>query len=178
MGRQSRKAWQERLWPRDDRGYACDPTLRGSYAGQAVAAVRSDLFKKVDWAELAWMALIHLPLLAAYFAAMALLPATVYGVDRFYVVLAGMIPLAMVWGRAVSSLPFSRRITEHMNARHWRHVLGSRERKGACLACGYALDGATVADDGCLQCPECGAAWRVERVRKGGSGGGGGGGGA
>lgn len=167
MGRASRKAWQERLWPRDDRGYACDPTLRGSYTEQAVTALRSNLSSKVDWRELAWGALIHLPLAVLYIVALSLLPTKVWGVDRIYVVLAGIILLAMVWGRVVSHLPFSRRLIERTNARYWRQILASRQHKGACLACGYALEGTTIAGDGCLQCPECGAAWKAERVRAG-----------
>lgn len=37
-----------------------------------------------------------------------------------------------------------------------------------CIACGYDLSGLGAAEDGCIVCPECGAAWRM-----GGSGGGG-----
>jgi hypothetical protein len=30
-----------------------------------------------------------------------------------------------------------------------------------CLACGYPLTGAPTAADGCVECPECAAAWRI-----------------
>lgn len=38
-------------------------------------------------------------------------------------------------------------------------------RDGRCAACGYPLAGVREAADGCLECPECSAAWRGERSR-------------
>lgn len=38
-------------------------------------------------------------------------------------------------------------------------------RRGRCAACGYALSGLTEDDDGMIDCPECGAAWRSDRLR-------------
>lgn len=38
-----------------------------------------------------------------------------------------------------------------------RVVLGD----GRCASCGYRLDGLSRAEDGCVVCPECGAAWWV-----------------
>jgi hypothetical protein len=32
---------------------------------------------------------------------------------------------------------------------------------GLCPACVYRLDGLAAEEDGCVVCPECGAAWRV-----------------
>lgn len=32
--------------------------------------------------------------------------------------------------------------------------------EGICAACGYRLDDLPVEDDGCVVCPECGAAWK------------------
>ncbi|MGH7131943.1 MAG: hypothetical protein ACREJO_08375 [Phycisphaerales bacterium] len=34
-------------------------------------------------------------------------------------------------------------------------------KHGCCASCGYGLDVASVQDDGCCVCPECGAAWKV-----------------
>lgn len=169
-GRKSAKraAFEARLWPRDDRGHACDPTMRDSYAGQVFGALdhtRRDLFKKVDWKELAWGLVLHLPLLVVFATGNALLPAKLWGVDRFWVLLGCLVVLASVWGRLVWLTPFGRGVLERMGQRYWRDTLGRREGKGACLACGYALDGAPVEDDGCLQCPECGSAWKAGRVR-------------
>jgi len=39
-------------------------------------------------------------------------------------------------------------------------IAAAYARAGYCGSCGYGLDGAQVADDGCILCPECGAAWR------------------
>jgi hypothetical protein len=38
-------------------------------------------------------------------------------------------------------------------------------RHGLCSSCLYGLDGLTAEPDGCLVCPECGAAWNQSRVR-------------
>lgn len=53
-----------------------------------------------------------------------------------------------------------------------RHMLAAAPRitaeylrDGVCPACGYNLFGLVVAEDGCLNCPECGAAWRAERIQ-------------
>ena len=35
------------------------------------------------------------------------------------------------------------------------------ERSARCPACWYSLAGVASVDDGCVICPECGAAWRV-----------------
>ncbi len=35
-----------------------------------------------------------------------------------------------------------------------------------CPTCAYPLAGLAVAPDGCIQCPECGAAWKADRVSK------------
>jgi len=42
-------------------------------------------------------------------------------------------------------------------------LLSAAKRFGYCGQCGYGLrDVAGAEDDGCVVCPECGAAWRVE----------------
>ncbi len=39
-------------------------------------------------------------------------------------------------------------------------------RRGLCASCLYPLGGLERAADGCLTCPECGAAWKRERIRE------------
>jgi hypothetical protein len=39
-------------------------------------------------------------------------------------------------------------------------------RRGLCASCLYSLANLTAAPDGCLQCPECGAAWKQARVKQ------------
>lgn len=36
--------------------------------------------------------------------------------------------------------------------------------EGRCPGCGYVLDGTQIEPDGCRVCPECGAAWKAERI--------------
>ncbi len=45
--------------------------------------------------------------------------------------------------------------------RRTRVERGARLRDGVCAACEYGLGGLAVEDDGCVVCPECGAAWRL-----------------
>lgn len=167
MARESRTAFEARLWPRDDRGYACDPTHDTSTgrAREMAGDVRRGLGKKVDWREMGLSLVLHAPVIAGLALALVYLPATLWGVDRLLVALGGFLAASMAWAQILVRLPFTRRLTERMTAQYWRTRLERREGKGACLACGYALDGATVEADGCLQCPECGGAWRAERVR-------------
>ncbi len=40
-------------------------------------------------------------------------------------------------------------------------VFSKRDGQGQCRACRFPLEGLPVEDDGCVVCPECGAAWRV-----------------
>ncbi|GJM18987.1 MAG: hypothetical protein DHS20C14_12000 [Phycisphaeraceae bacterium] len=42
-----------------------------------------------------------------------------------------------------------------------RSLRGVTRRLGVCWSCGYDLKGLPAAADGCVVCPECGAAWRV-----------------
>ena len=44
-----------------------------------------------------------------------------------------------------------------------RHRAELAELPPVCLACMQDLSGLAPQDDGCVVCPECGAAWRVER---------------
>jgi len=37
-----------------------------------------------------------------------------------------------------------------------------RRTDESCLVCRYALDGLQPEPDGCIVCPECGAAWRIQ----------------
>lgn len=43
----------------------------------------------------------------------------------------------------------------------WQQYASRLARSGRCGACGFELDGLTPEDDGCVVCPECGAAWRA-----------------
>jgi len=52
--------------------------------------------------------------------------------------------------------------------RRWRHrevVLRALIAQDKCGSCGYKMLGLTPADDGCVVCPECGAAWRTDKRR-------------
>lgn len=52
-------------------------------------------------------------------------------------------------------------------AGHWylstvrhRQTINALIRSGLCASCAYRIDNLTPRQDGCVVCPECGAAWR------------------
>jgi hypothetical protein len=47
--------------------------------------------------------------------------------------------------------------------RRKRERVSQLSKTQACLACGYSLKDLPSDPDGCTICPECGAAWRLER---------------
>lgn len=52
--------------------------------------------------------------------------------------------------------------------RRWRHkeqIVRALIAFDRCGSCGYELKGINTQDDGCLVCPECGAAWRADKRR-------------
>ncbi len=52
----------------------------------------------------------------------------------------------------------------------WRWSGGQMARTavlhGLCGSCGYTLEALVLGDDGCVQCPECGAAWRASNIKR------------
>ncbi|MFZ4572927.1 MAG: hypothetical protein ACOYN0_00935 [Phycisphaerales bacterium] len=38
--------------------------------------------------------------------------------------------------------------------------------EGFCGSCGYSLRSTPAHEDGCIQCPECGAAWKADRITR------------
>jgi hypothetical protein len=46
----------------------------------------------------------------------------------------------------------------------WRSVLPVFTDRALCPSCGHSLRDLVPADDGCVMCPECGAAWNHERI--------------
>jgi len=68
--------------------------------------------------------------------------------------------MAMVFGLVFwrVSLTLARR-------RRWPKVSALFLAQGKCAGCGYGLYGLEpMSDDGCVVCPECGAAWRGDRI--------------
>lgn len=49
-------------------------------------------------------------------------------------------------------------------ARNAGRLIGVVLEEGLCAVCGYNLHGCVVHADGCVQCPECGAAWKSARI--------------
>lgn len=59
----------------------------------------------------------------------------------------------------VGWMGYGRRTRRHASA-----VIDAFLREGRCPGCAYVLDGTVSAPDGCVVCPECGAAWKRDRV--------------
>jgi hypothetical protein len=78
----------------------------------------------------------------------------------WYAFVGSVWPLSM-WGNLllmalVSVGVFGVVVAEHAAMQRARRLV----RFGQCT-CGYRLEALQVEDDGCVVCPECGAAWRV-----------------
>jgi hypothetical protein len=43
-----------------------------------------------------------------------------------------------------------------------RELVGAYLACGRCPSCGYKIEHVAAEGDGCVVCPECGAAWRIE----------------
>jgi predicted RNA-binding Zn-ribbon protein involved in translation (DUF1610 family) len=60
--------------------------------------------------------------------------------------------------------------TRRLMLRSWRRCAPDLVRiaveDGVCAACGYNLYALASEPDGCIVCPECGAAWRADRIRR------------
>lgn len=49
---------------------------------------------------------------------------------------------------------------------HGKPIADALLREGVCASCGYNLCDAPVSDQGLRTCPECGAAWRADRISR------------
>lgn len=67
--------------------------------------------------------------------------------------------IVVVQGIAIGLTRGSRRWTEP-------RIVSEVLKEGLCPSCGYNLHGIPVAEDGCVVCPECGSAWKGERIRR------------
>ena len=72
----------------------------------------------------------------------------------FYGVPATLGAVGLIWG-AQRFRPRMPLVDANLLAR----AIGA---EGLCAACHYGLEAIPVEDDGCVVCPECGAAWRRE----------------
>lgn len=78
------------------------------------------------------------------------------GVSPGWIIKVGF-PLGMALGLVMRRMTRSRIAAERVLA-DWTRQMRPED---PCIACGYSLAGAASASDGCVECPECGAAWRI-----------------
>lgn len=88
--------------------------------------------------------------------------------------------ISVVWAVVVAMAPSFRSVpifwivvvASVVGFRFWarRAAAGNLARtavaEGVCGACAYSLQDLATEADGCLVCPECGAAWRAERITR------------
>lgn len=72
-----------------------------------------------------------------------------------------VIPMCLVAGASLSSIVMARLWA----SRQGRWLVDRILFDGLCPRCGFNLHGLETAGDGCIRCPECGAAWAADRVR-------------
>jgi|GEM_PF-5709756 len=63
-----------------------------------------------------------------------------------------------------STLPFVWIMMHRHRRAHSATIAATLLAYRRCASCGYSLEGAHAADDECVQCPECAAAWKQARV--------------
>jgi hypothetical protein len=68
---------------------------------------------------------------------------------------------AVFWGGVVMFVVVAHAVYRRNAA---RKLAVTAVAEGVCGACAYSLEGISPEADGCLPCPECGAAWRAARV--------------
>lgn len=142
---------------RDDRGASvpmCAPTESGLDARRDSMRVHNNAWKSQPRS----LALIVLMTTGSYVAAgMGIRAAlgrpllSVYQIASACVFAAAFIVVAVVWSRRRA------KVTAEYIAECRAHRV--------CASCGYLLQDLPLESDGCTVCPECGAAWRLERER-------------
>ncbi|MBX3358050.1 MAG: hypothetical protein KF745_06455 [Phycisphaeraceae bacterium] len=76
---------------------------------------------------------------------------------------AGVLPTLTFWGGIVVIIVLVRIVARRKVV---RELSSTAVAEGFCGSCGYTLADLTTAADGCVQCPECGAAWKAARVTR------------
>lgn len=80
---------------------------------------------------------------------------------------SGWLVSPLRWGAA---LPFGLVLGLTMGLRHHRRRLPAHLREclasGLCAVCGHPLEDRAPDADGCIDCPDCGAAWRTDQIEQ------------
>ena len=112
-----------------------------------------------------WMKVLTLGSLPFLFGALWLIPLSLavkrwFSADAAAWVMLGLgVPAAITFFAATTMLLYTR-----WPSRERKRVVAWRAGHGRCRACDYSLGGLVKADDECIVCPECGAAWREARA--------------
>ncbi len=80
---------------------------------------------------------------------------------QYLVALPPWAPSIMVW---ITVFTMMRIVMVLSRRKHAKRIVESVLRIGRCPACGYDLRAAAPESDGACVCPECGAAWKQERI--------------
>lgn len=72
-------------------------------------------------------------------------------------------PMAMFMGMSFAYGPIFRRVWIRFRGRSIANLILA---EGLCPSCGYNLHGVHTDSDACIVCPECGGAWRRERLQR------------
>jgi hypothetical protein len=101
------------------------------------------------------LAMVLMPLMTVVWAGMSMFNAVLLGAW-------GWVQVAIIAVAVALAIPFYRRSVLRMmparSSRELGHGLLARRR---CPSCLYKFGHAVAEGDGCVVCPECGAAWRL-----------------
>lgn len=95
---------------------------------------------------------------AVHMLLFALLGWSYFATGPWYWGVAGT--LVAVFAARIINAPVQRMLRSAVADRRAGMVVQAAVRAGLCGACGYPLDSLEPGPDGCVQCPECGAAWK------------------
>ncbi len=95
-------------------------------------------------------------------AQLLILVFALYMPARMFTSWSGLAPWTAWFFAGAAFIPIARLIGswwDHVGPRFTQQIIVA----GHCASCGFALAGLVTEDDGCVVCPECGAAWRSQR---------------
>ena len=118
-----------------------------------------------QWRTL-WLGVVGFVIYAGTMFAVHMLLSALLGWSYFrtgpwYWAVAGT--LVAVFVARVINAPVQRVLRNAVADRRAGAISRAAVRAGLCGGCGYLLEALEATGDGCVVCPECGAAWRVER---------------
>jgi len=79
------------------------------------------------------------------------------------VVNSGVVPVSLAWPFALAWIGAILLVAVDVQRREYEGLKQVLRQRRICFGCAYSLEGLHPEADGCVTCPECSAAWRLEK---------------